>query len=108
MKAPQHTSLPTATLADMEDELVGKLGTPDRDAYEAEVAAAIIGETIRALRKRRGWTQAELGARLGVKKSNISKMEKSGTTMTLETAVKAFAALGATMQLHVTEGNIPV
>ena len=48
---------------------------------------------IRALRKRRGWTQPELAARTGMKQSRISNMEKPGVThFSLETLRRLAAA----------------
>ena len=49
------------TLEEIEDKYLGKIGTPERDAFEAEVREAIqkyhIGEAIKAARKERNMTQ---------------------------------------------------
>jgi HTH-type transcriptional regulator/antitoxin HipB len=86
---------------ELEDRFIGKRGTPRREAYEVQVAAALIGASIKKLRTQRGLTQTELGKLVGVQRSQISKLEKTGTSMTLETAMKLFHALGATLTLNI-------
>ncbi|HEX9487836.1 MAG TPA: helix-turn-helix transcriptional regulator [Gemmatimonadales bacterium] len=49
---------------------------------------------IAALRKRRGWSQAELGRRAGVASSVISRAERGETDLTLATLEKLARALG--------------
>ena len=79
------------------DELIGKIGTPERDEFEAklkkEVDEYFIGEAIKEARKKQGLTQEELGERMGVKKSCISKME-NGHGIAYSTIMRAFKALG--------------
>ena len=80
------------------DELIGKVGTPRRDEFEAKVKKEVedyyIGEAIKQARKKQGMTQDELGARMGVKKSFVSKIE-SGKGIAYSTIMRAFKALGA-------------
>ena len=63
---------------EMLDELIGEVGTERRDKFEAklkkEVDEYLIGEAIKEARKKQGLTQEELGERMGVKKSFVSKM----------------------------------
>ncbi|MCR4965718.1 MAG: helix-turn-helix domain-containing protein [Bacteroidales bacterium] len=79
------------------DRVVGKVGTLERDTFEAklkkEVDNYLIGEAIRQTRKKQGLTQEQLGERIGVQKAEISKIE-SGKSITFATIVKAFQALG--------------
>ena len=79
------------------DECIGKVGTPERDEFEAEVAEAVhtyqIGETIKRARLQQNLTQEELGARIGVKRARISRMEK-GYSISLPTISRVFQALG--------------
>ena len=60
------------TFEELQDRHIGKIGTPERDAYEAEVREAIqayhIGEAIKAARKKRNMTQDQLAELMGVKK----------------------------------------
>ena len=80
------------------DEDLGKAGTPERDAFEADVEAEIrayhIGEAIKQARKEKNLTQEELGERIGVKRSQICKLEKGKSSITLSTMAKVFKALG--------------
>lgn len=82
------------------DEAWGAIGTPERDAMEArlkeELQAYHIGETIKAERIKQNLTQEELGEKVGVKKSQISKLEKGKCVITLPTMSRVFKALGIT------------
>ena len=81
----------------MLDKYIGPVGNPERDEFDAEVKAAaqeyFIGEAIKETRKKQGLTQEELGERMGVKKSYVSKME-SGRNIAYSTIMRAFKALG--------------
>lgn len=82
------------------DEVWGEKGTPERDAMEAQLKddlqAYYIGEAIKAERIKQNLTQEELGAKVGVKKSQISKLESGKCIITLSTMSKVFKALGIT------------
>lgn len=86
-------------LEDVIDELIGKKGTPERDSFEKDVADAVyayrIGEIVRENRLRQHLTQEELGKRIGVKKSQVSKLER-GEDMSLRSMRRVFRALGIT------------
>lgn len=87
------------TLEEVKDELIGKVGTPERDRHEREVAEAVnayfIGEAIRRARQAQNLTQEQLGERIGVQKSQISKLER-GKSITLASMSRIFKALGIT------------
>lgn len=80
------------------DEVWGEKGTPERDAMEAklkeDLQAYYIGEAIKTERLKQNLTQEELGAKVGVKKSQISKLESGRCIITLPTMSKVFKALG--------------
>ena len=61
------------------DDVWGKVGTPERDAMEAQLKedmqAYFVGEAIKKARLKQNLTQEELGKRLGVKRSQICKLE---------------------------------
>ena len=78
---------------DVENELFGVVGTPERDEYEARVALELLPKTIREYRLRHKLTQDELGARIGVQKAQISKLERSPANVTLATLRRVFKAL---------------
>ena len=90
------------------DEVWGEKGTPERDAMEAklkeDLQAYHIGEAIKAEGLKQNLTQEELGAKVGVKKSQISKLESGKCIITLPTMSKVFKALGfssATLDLGI-------
>lgn len=80
------------------DDVWGKKGTPERDAMEAklkeDLQAYYIGKAIKAERLKQKLTQEELGTKVGVKKSQISKIESGKCIITLPTMSKVFKALG--------------
>lgn len=86
------------------DELIdavwGKVGTPERDAMEAQlkedIQAYFVGEAIKKARLRQNLTQEELGERVGVKRSQICKLESGKSSITLSTMNRVFKALGIT------------
>ncbi len=86
------------------DELIdavwGKVGTPERDAMEAQlkedIQAYFVGEAIKKARLRQNLTQEELGERVGVKRSQICKLESGKSSITLSTMSRVFKALGIT------------
>lgn len=88
---------------DLKDKYIGKIGTPDRDAYEDELKEEIraynIGEAIRAARKERNMTQDQLAKIMGVKKAQISRIER-GYNPTINTVAKVFHALGMGVTLN--------
>lgn len=84
---------------EVKDELLGKVGTPERDEHERKVEAALhayrIGEAIKAVRLKQNLTQEELGERIGVQKAQISRMER-GYSISIPTMSRVFKALGIT------------
>ena len=81
------------TLDEITDKHLGKIGTPTRDTFEAEVEAALLGSRIREARKLLNITQKELGERIGVQTAQISKIE-NGRNLTISTIVRVLKALG--------------
>lgn len=79
------------------DELLGPIGTPERDEHERKVAESVhayrIGEAIKKARAQQNLTQEQLGERIGVKKAQISRLEK-GYSITIPTMSRVFKALG--------------
>lgn len=91
------------TLEELQDKHIGKVGTPERDAYEAELQEELqayhIGETIKRARQEKNLTQAELGALMGVKKAQVSRIE-SGKNLKISTISRVFKAMGITPKLE--------
>ena len=59
------------------------------------------GLSVRALRRRRGWTQEELGRRAGLSRSTIARTERGEAhRFTVQTLERLIAALGARLLLR--------
>ena len=67
----------------VEDLVLGVKGNQNRDEYEAELEQFYVGEAIRRARILKNLTQEELGARVGVQRSQISRIEKGITLLCL-------------------------
>jgi len=93
----------TYSLEELTDQYIGKKGTPDRESFEQELRIDLLGQKIRQLRKQRKLTQSELGELVGVKKSQISKIENSLTDARFETILKVFRALDAKLNFSVED-----
>lgn len=101
----KENKMKTVKLDDMIDKHVGKIGTPERDAFEYELSIDLIGHAIKKARKDRNLTQEELGKLVGVQKAQISKIENSIKNARLDTIMKIFKALGATVNFNVELDN---
>ena len=90
-------NMKTYTFDEVKDELLGKVGTSERDEHERKVADAVnafrLGEVVRERRLDQNLTQEELGKRMGVKKSQVSKLER-GDDMSLRSMRRVFRGLG--------------
>lgn len=98
----------TYTLDELTDELVGKIGTKNRNKFEYDLQMDLIGNAIKQTRKERNLTQEDLGKLIGVQKAQISKLENNAGNVTLETLIKVFTALKAKVkfQIELTDLNV--
>jgi len=96
------TSLKTYTLSEMKDTYIGKRGTKAREQYEYELSIELVSQMIKKVRQDRNLTQEQLGKLVGVQKAQISKLESSANSATLDTIIKVFKALQAKIQFTVT------
>lgn len=62
--------------------------------YLCSVNAYFVGEAIKKARQAQHLTQEELGARIGVQRAQISRLEKGKSVITLPTMSRVFRALG--------------
>ena len=85
----------------VKDMIIGLKGTIERDEYEFELKLDLLGEMIKSARKERDLTQEELGNLVGVQKSQISKLEKNASNVTIQTVLKVFTALRANVNFKV-------
>lgn len=91
----------TYTLAEMKEKYIGKVGTKERDEYEYELRMDVLGKMIKTARQERNLTQEQLGQLVGVQKSQISKLESSVNSATIDTVLKVFKALKAEIYFNV-------
>ena len=91
----------TYTIDQVQDRLIGKRGTRERELFEYELQLDLIGKAIRQTRKERNLTQEELGKLIGVQKAQISRLENNAGNVTIETLLKVFTALKAKVSLQV-------
>ena len=98
----------TYTLDEVQDKLIGKVGTPDRDKFEYELQMDLIGQAIKQTRQERNMTQEELGKLIGVQKSQISRIESNASNVTIDTLMRVFNALQAKVKLQVELSNFKI
>ena len=100
----------TYTLEQITDEFIGKTNTPEREQFELELKLDLLGEAIKKTRKERKLTQQQLGDLVGVKKSQISKIENGLNNITINNIMKVFKALGAKINFNVEfpDNNIAI
>jgi DNA-binding XRE family transcriptional regulator len=96
------------TLDEIQDKLIGKIGTPDRDIFEYELQMDLIGKAIKQTRQERNLTQEELGKLIGVQKAQISRLENNASNVTMDTLIRVFTALKAKIKLQVELPNIHI
>jgi DNA-binding XRE family transcriptional regulator len=91
----------TYTLNQVQDKLIGKVGTPARDKFEYDFQMELIGNAIKQTRKERKLTQEELGRLIGVQKSQISRLESNPGNVSVDTLIRIFNALQARITLQI-------
>jgi HTH-type transcriptional regulator / antitoxin HipB len=101
-KVMAKTSMKSYSLAEMKDKYIGKKGRADRDNYEYELSMDVLGRMIKTARQERNLTQEQLGELVGVQKAQISKLESSANSATIDTIIKVFKALKADIHFNVT------
>lgn len=77
------------------DRFVGKKGTAKRTEFENELKADILAHQFKELRKKKHLTQSQLAERIGLEKTQISKIENGKFNLTLATINRIAAALDA-------------
>ena len=98
----------TYTLDEVQDRLIGEVGTPNRDKFEYELQMDLIGQAIKHTRQERNMTQEELGKLIGVQKSQISRIESNASNVTIDTLMRVFNALQAKVKLQVELPNFKI
>lgn len=98
----------TYTLNQVQDKLIGEIGTTERDLFEYELQMDLIGKAIKQTRQERNLTQEELGKLIGVQKAQISRLENNASNVTMDTLLRVFTALKAKVKLQVELPNINI
>ena len=98
----------TYTLDEVQDKLIGKKGTRERDIFEYELQMDLIGKAIKQTRQNRNMTQEQLGKLIGVQKAQISRIENNASNVTMDTLLRVFTALKAKIKLQVELPNLNV
>ena len=98
----------TYSLDQVQDKLIGKIGTVNRDKFEFELQMDLIGKAIKQTRQKRHLTQEELGKLIGVQKSQISRLESNASNATMDTLLRVFTALKAKVRLQVELPNLNI
>ncbi|MEO6950009.1 MAG: helix-turn-helix domain-containing protein [Ginsengibacter sp.] len=99
------SKMKTISFDEMKDEFIGKRGTEDREKYEYELNMEVLSHMIKTARQERKLTQGQLGELVGVQKAQISKLENSANSATIDTILKVFKALNADIHFNVTIEN---
>jgi len=86
---------------DIKTKYYGEKGTSERDRFESLLELDLACQQIKELRKAKDLTQDQLGAMIGVKKSQISRLEKGDANVTIGTLLKVFKALNANIKLQI-------
>ena len=81
------------------DMVLGEKGTPDRDLYEAEMDALIMGNAIRKARLARNVTQEQLGEMTGMSRTQVSRIE-NGRSTSLSGISRVLRPLGISASLE--------
>jgi transcriptional regulator with XRE-family HTH domain len=68
----------------------------------------LIGKAIKQTRKERNLTQEELGKLIGVQKAQISRIENNASNVTMDTLLRVFTALKATVKLQIELPNLNI
>lgn len=79
----------------------GATDTPEREHFEIECDAFIIGEQLKDERIRAGLTQEQLAEKIGTKKSFISRIEHGRVDIQLSTLVRLFQGLGRHVSVRI-------
>jgi HTH-type transcriptional regulator / antitoxin HipB len=89
------------TFEQIKNEFIGENGTEKRQLYEQALQLEVLGDLIKKVRLERNLTQEELGKLIGVQRAQISKLEKNTTNVRIDTILRVFSALKATISFNI-------
>lgn len=79
----------------------GQKGTPERNDFERGAEAFILAERLKEERLKAGLTQEQLAAKIGTKKTYISRIENGEADVQLSTLFRIFEGLGKRVSLTI-------
>src|SRR5690606_10668 len=71
----------------------GKAGSEEREEMELLCKLEELGGLVRVVREKAGLSQGDLGKKMGVKKAQVSRLEKSRGNISLSTLIRLLNAL---------------
>jgi HTH-type transcriptional regulator/antitoxin HipB len=80
----------TKNFDELLDVQYGKIGSKERDEFEARAQYFVISETLKDARKEANLTQEQLAIKVGTKKSYISRLENGKCDIQLSTLYRIF------------------
>jgi ribosome-binding protein aMBF1 (putative translation factor) len=90
------------TINELFDQKYGKEGTNTRDNFKQKAEAYMVAELVKASRKKANLTQEQLAAKLEVKRSYISKIERASSDVRISTLRKIIeTGLGGKLHVNV-------
>lgn len=89
------------TFEDLLNVEYGEHGTEEREKFDTEAETFCLAECLKEQRRLAGLTQEQLAAKIGTKKSYISKIENGHTDIQLSTLFRIFEGLGKRVTLNV-------
>lgn len=81
-------------IEDLIAEDFGTSGTPTREEFDSSCEVFILGKRLKTERLKADMTQEQLAAKIGTKKSYISRIENGHADIQLSTLFKIFQGLG--------------
>lgn len=88
---------------EMVQEAISQIESGDKDADWMDAddfGLELAGEAIAKARKAKGWTQKQLGAKLGLPQSQISRIERNPDRTTVRTLKRVAKALGLNIRAY--------
>lgn len=89
----KHTSI-SQLAAEWEQDAKGRAALEEGRQWVADTFYGEDGDTVRALRLRKGWSQTRLAEELATSQSHIARIERGTENLTIETCRKLSKALG--------------
>lgn len=90
-------------LEDLIAEDFGQPGTPERDIFDLECDAFILGERLKEERLKAGFTQEQFAHKAGVNRATVSKIERGLADIKLSSLAKILSSIGLSLNLSLSQ-----